>query len=363
MKVLLLSDINSTHTKKWAIGLANKNIQIGIFSINPPKNNWWQNNSNIQLLNHSKTDIPQKFLQKWQYIRYLPALSKCIHQFQPNILHAHYASSYGLLGALSKFHPYIISVWGSDIYEFPKQFIINKQIVKYNLKNADLITSTSHIMAEKTKKYTSKNIEVIPFGVDIEHFKPIKEKKIFTNNELVIGTVKTLEYKYGIDTLIKSFYLLKKNLSHLNLKLFIVGNGKEKQKLLKLTQELNISNDVIFYGAVDNKNVPQILAEIDIFVALSRYESFGVAVVEAMACEKLIVASNVSGFKEIMINNETGILVEKENPQATASAIQYLIENKNTAIQMAKNARLRVLQNYDFEKNLNKMISIYLSLL
>lgn len=357
MKILLLSDINSTHTRKWAEGLADRHIQVGIFSIMPPNNLWWKNHSYIHLIN-----TPKKLSQKWQYLTYYPELVRCIRQFQPGILHAHYASSYGLLGALSGFHPYVISVWGSDIYDFPTKSIVNKYLIKNNLKKADVITSTSHTMAEETQKYTSKKIEVIPFGVNTHVFKPAVSKKIFKDNEIVIGTIKSLECNYAIDTLLDSFYLLKKQLPNLNIKLLIVGDGSEKQKLLLQSKKLGIQQDVIFYGAVENNEVPQMLAEMDIFVVLSRHESFGVSVVEAMACEKPVVASNVSGFKEVMVNHQTGILVEKENPETTASAIRYLIENKDIAHQMAKSARLRVLQHYDFEKNLQQMISIYESL-
>lgn len=363
MKILLLSDINSAHTQKWVIYLSKHNLNIGIFSLSQPHKNWWENYENIQLLHHSNINEHYSIIQKIKYPFYTFALKKIIQSFKPDILHAHYASSYGLIGALSKFHPFIISVWGSDVFDFPKKNFMNKKILKFNLNQADIITSTSNIMTDETQQYTSKKIITIPFGVDTKLFHPSNHKKIFTSNEIVIGTVKTLAHVYGIDLLIKAFYQLLKKNPQLNLKLLVVGDGPHKNKLINLCQKLNIQDKVIFWGKVDNEKIPQLMAEIDIFVLLSREESFGVAAVEAMSCEKPIVASSAAGLSEIIENFNTGLIVEKNNPEAAANAIHYLLKNPQIAYQISKNARQKVLELYDIEKNVNAMLSLYSSIL
>ena len=358
-KILLLSDINSIHTQKWAIALAQHHIQIGIFSLSAPQTNWWKEHSNIQLLFHTPIQSPHSITQKLKYLWYLPHLKKSIQTFNPHILHAHYASSYGLLGALSGFHPFVLSVWGSDVFDFPQKNRMTKKILQHNLQKADIICSTSHVMADETKKYTSKPIEVVPFGVDTDLFKPIYPKKIFTNNELVIGTVKTLSPKYGIDLLIKAFKIIVDTHQHLPLKLLIVGDGAQKTKLMNLAESLHIAHQVLFYGKVENHHVPELLAEMDIFVVLSREESFGVALVEAMACEKPVVASRVSGFKEVLLHKQTGILVEKENIEAATRALSELIQNPALRTSMGKAAREYVLKKYRFADHVLQMIHLY----
>src|SRR5690606_14690363 len=113
------------------------------------------------------------------------------------ILHAHYATSYGLIGALSGFKPFVLSVWGADVYDFPRRSKLHKKLFQYNLKKADLILSTSEIMRNELKKYTAKEVLVTPFGVDTSVFckKDIAEKD---NSVINIGTIKSLEEKYGI---------------------------------------------------------------------------------------------------------------------------------------------------------------------
>src|SRR4051812_2863748 len=112
-KVLLLSDTNSEHTEKWALGLAAKGIKIGLFSFNKARYNWFENNSNIELLYQPDIGINANSKStKLNYISNVKVLKKIIAKFKPDILHAHYATSYGLIGALTGFHPFVISVWG-----------------------------------------------------------------------------------------------------------------------------------------------------------------------------------------------------------------------------------------------------------
>ncbi|WP_242852236.1 glycosyltransferase [Clostridium butyricum] len=107
-------------------------------------------------------------------------------------MHAHYATSYGLLGALANYHTYIISVWGNEIYDIPIKSPTHKMMVKYNLKKAEYIYSTSNVMKDETKKYTDKDIEVTPCGVEISRFVPGRIEK----DEGIKGiSIKTLEEK------------------------------------------------------------------------------------------------------------------------------------------------------------------------
>ena len=211
MRVLLLADAHSIHTIKWAKSLCQKNIELGVFSLNKLDEDLYKED-NIEVFYFSDRNCRDRSsgFKKISYLKALPFLKKVIKKFKPDIVHAHYASSYGLLGALSGFHPYIISVWGSDVFDFPNISFLHKAILKYNLMQADTILSTSHVMAVETKKYTNKDIIVTPFGIDLDQFKPMKVASVFQDDDIVIGTVKTLEEKYGIEYLIRAFSIVQK---------------------------------------------------------------------------------------------------------------------------------------------------------
>ena len=362
MKILLLSDANSSHTIKWVTSLAIRDIDILIFSLNKCVVDEYNKYKNIKIktLNEKVTKKEGSIL-KLKYLKALPLLKKIIKEYNPDILHAHYASSYGLLGALTGFHPFIISVWGADIFSFPKKSILHKELLKFNLKKADKILSTSHVMAKETSLYTNKEIEVTPFGIDINQFKPMDVESLFDKKDIVIGTVKTLEEKYGIEYLIRAFKIVSDKYPGLPLKLLIVGGGSLENKLKNLAKQLQIDNKTIFTGKVPYNEVPkyQNMLTISVSVSVSDSESFGVAILEASACEKPVVVSNVGGLTEVVEDGVTGIIVPPRNPEKTAEAIEKLLLDKNLIEEMGKAGRKRVLELYKWEDNVKQMLDIY----
>lgn len=371
IKVLMLADVNSIHTQRWALALANKGHEILVFGFSPLENQNSLKHQNIQV-------ITSKFNQKFVSRKYAGSLLKAsflfsifklkqiVKKFSPQIVHAHFASSYGLLGALLTFKPYIVSVWGSDIFEFPKTSWIHKQIMKFILARSTQILSTSQIMAKECTLYTRKKIIITPFGIDLTKFFPMNKKYDFYEKEdIVIGTIKTLEEKYGISYLIKAFAFLNKNVQSERVKLMIVGSGNDEQAYKKLVKELNLVNKVNFVPKIPHNEVPKYLAETDIFVALSTQESesFGVAIIEASACEKPVIVSKVGGLPEVVKDNITGIIVPNKDCHAAAKAMETLILDPKKRTAMGKAGRERVKSLYDWDKNVTLMENIYNSTL
>jgi L-malate glycosyltransferase len=103
------------------------------------------------------------------------------------------------------------------------------------------------------------------------------------------------------------------------------------------------------------------LDELDIFVALSREESFGVAIIEAQSCGLPVVVSNAPGPKEIVKQEVSGFIVDKEDPEAAAQAISMLIRNESLRIEMGNSGRDIVLEKYDWKMNVCQMIEAYQS--
>lgn len=365
MKIFILSDIHSTHTKRWVKALSEKGCEIFLFGLLECDASFYDNLPRVTVYNygfsfHKKSRIARWTLGKVLYFKALKVIKQKIKEFQPNIVHAHYASSYGLLGALTKFHPYIVSVWGSDVYSYPLAGNIYKKLLSYTFAKADLILSTSNCMARETNKYTDKQIGITPFGVDTELFKPMSTQK---ENAFVIGNVKTLSANYGIDLLIRAFELVVKHNPDKNLKLRIVGDGPDKDKLLQLCQELSISDKVEFVGFVNNQQLPAIYNSFDMSVSLSHKESFGVVAVEAMSCECPVVVSDADGFCEVVTDGENGMIVPRGDFTAAADAIQKLIDNENLRKEMGHNGREKVLRCYHWDDNVNQMIDYYKTLL
>lgn len=357
MKICYLSDASSIHTKKICEFFKNKGYEVHVISLNYGK----IDGATVHSLNVSKTTMnSNKITQKLKYLKFFLKVKKLVkNQIKPDILHAHYATSYGLLGRLCRYHPYIISVWGSDIFDFPKGGTLKRNLLMRNLKSADIIMSTSGIMAKETKLYTDKDIQITPFGVDTSIYKPT-DYRYDKKDNIIIGTVKALENIYGIDNLIKAFSEVNKKYD--NLKLEIAGGGSKKDYLVNLCRSLDISDKVQFLGIIDRESVVAAFNRFDISVFPSIEESFGVAAVEAQACGSALIVSDAGGLLEATEPGVTSIVVEKGNVEQLAEAMDRLISNHDLRVNMGKEGVLFVHSKYDINDNFEEINNTYLKI-
>jgi glycosyltransferase involved in cell wall biosynthesis len=317
-----------------------------------------QPNITVRSLGIASSTIKKRMgsLRKASYLSTLPIVRQAIRSFKPDIVHAHFASSYGLLGAISNFHPLIVSVWGSDVFDFPEISSMHRALLRFNLSRADRILSTSVIMARQTKRFTQKQVEVTPFGVDIQQFSPAKR---VAHSGIVVGTVKTLEPKYGIEYLLRAFKVLSDRNPHLALNLLVVGGGSQREQLEGLAASLKIEERVIFTGFVPYADVARCHNMIDVAVFPSTSEGFGVAAVEASACGNPVVASSVGGLPEVVEHGVTGFIVPPCDPYKTADAIEKLVLDANLRACMGSAGRNRIEELFNWDDNVNQMIEIY----
>jgi glycosyltransferase involved in cell wall biosynthesis len=363
MKALLLAAPNSAHTEKWAKSLAQNGLQVYVFGLSAYDCSIYRNSQNIQVdtlgFEVSSTQSGEGVVSKLKYFRALPRVKKIIRDFNPDILHAHFASSYGLIAALSGFNPYIIYVWGDDILYFPQKSLLHKALIKYTLTKADRVLATSKMMVRETQKYASGEIGEIPFGIDVNVFKPQQVDSLLEKDDIVIGTIKGLDQQYGIEYLIRAFKILKDKYQTLPLKLMIAGDGPLEKNLKELVQTLNLGKSTLFTGRVSYNQVPQYHNMLSIYVALSVSESFGVAILEASACNKPVVVSDVGGLPEVVEDGVTGFIVPARDADQAAAAIERLIFDEPLRQKMGQAGRARVKKLYNWDTNVKEMINIY----
>ena len=354
IKLCFLANPISSHTAKWVNHFSSNGYEVHVISFEDP-------------LGITPEVFLHKLKSRWKsnlrYFAVTDQLTRIIQSIQPDLLHAHYASGYGTLGRLAKFRPYVLSVWGGDVFEFPAASPLHRMLLRKNLVWADRVCSTSRFMANHVRRYYADEITVTPFGVDCSHFKP--HDSASRPEEFVIGTVKLLDEKYGIDCLIKCFALLKKRYGNSKkLRLVIAGEGPLRQKLQKLAVTCGVSNSTEFLGFVPQSAVPEVLNRFSVFAALSNSdsESFGVAVVEASACALPVVVSDAGGLPEVVQNEVTGFVVPRCNPEAAAVAIARLIDDEPLRRRMGEAGRHFVLANYEWSENASRMERLYESL-
>ncbi|MEQ9423717.1 MAG: glycosyltransferase [Cyclobacteriaceae bacterium] len=354
MKIVLLANRKWVHTVNWANTLDNLGHDIHVLSMHCGAD---QFNKSVKF---HKLIIPAPvgyYLNVFQ-------VKRLLRKINPDLLHAHYASGYGTLNRLTNFSPNILSMWGSDVYEFPSKSKWHHHLISKNLKHAEAVFSTSNSMADHVKSFFnySSKIWVTPFGVDLDTFHP---GDIIAKQEITLGTVKKLESKYGIDLLLKAFKkLLESNdpvVKIKPIKLLIVGSGSKKGKLLRLSKRLKIEDSVQFINHIPHSMVPHYLRQLDVYFALSRSdsESFGVAILEASACQVPVITSNKGGLPEVVRNEETGYIISEENIDEIVEKSVMLINNEKLRAELGKNGRSFVQNNYSEELTVEQMIRSY----
>ena len=217
-----------------------------------------------------------------------------------------------------------------------------------------------------TTPVNPKDIIIIPNGTDINKFNPekvdcrkVRHEFSIASDEIVIGMLARFTPGKGHEEFLWAAKELNKE--YKNLRYLIVGEAsmgetKYADNIKKLADEYDLKN-LIFTGY--RADTPEIFAALDIFAFPSHSESFGIALVEAMAMKKPAVCSNAEGVLDIAVNNQTAYLFENKNASDLKSKLKMLIKSGETRISFGENARKRVVQNFDIEIITNKVVNIY----
>ncbi len=192
---------------------------------------------------------------KLGYLFHGPALRRTISDERPDIVHAHFASGYGFLcSTWLKRESYILSIWGADIFEFPTGPVRRRVFVR-NLAHAGQLLSTSVCMVMEARKYTDRSVHLTPFGADLSMFRPFRPRRR-NGDTFRIGTARVLDYKYGVDTLIKAFAIFRNACWGHDVQLLIAGDGPDRDMLERLAADLGVADGVTFVGWLHHDQLP-----------------------------------------------------------------------------------------------------------
>jgi glycosyltransferase involved in cell wall biosynthesis len=206
---------------------------------------------------------------------------------------------------------------------------------------------TDNYNAEVKKKlawvYREKKVVVIPNGIDLDLHKPLEKT---ASAEILIGMVGRIVMIKDHISLLKAIALVKQENPQVNIKLKIAGDGAYKQLLEREVSAMKIEEQVEFTGMLDQNELLHFIQSLDIYVHASLGETMSTAIMQAMACKKPIIASDVPGINNMIIDNSNGLLVPVKDPAAIASAILRLTGDPVLASQLAEGAYRFAVNNY-----------------
>ena len=220
-----------------------------------------------------------------------------------------------------------------------------------------------------TRIIPEEKIAVVHNGLDLDHFDPNMESKIreefnISEDTQLIGIIGSIEGRKGVDFFIKAAAKIESIVP--KTKFLIVGEplfGQEEylDKMKALVKEKDIEKAVIFCGT--RQDIPQIIKALDVVVVPSRSEPFGRVVIETMAMQKSVIASDCGGIPEIIENGKSGVLFPVEDIDRLASDIISILENKDLAKRLGEGGRKRVEEKFSIAKHVKEIEKVYQSIL
>ncbi|MES1930693.1 sugar transferase, PEP-CTERM/EpsH1 system associated protein [Salinisphaera dokdonensis CL-ES53] len=207
--------------------------------------------------------------------------------------------------------------------------------------------------------------QVIRNGIDLDRFADAAESRVWDEGfapagSLVIGSIGRLDPVKAFDVLIEAFAHLQQRRPDLNARLVIVGEGNERSRLTALIAQRGLESHVRLMGARDDINV--VLRSMDIYACSSVTEGIALTILEAMACERPVVATRVGGNPELVADGETGLMVPADDVPALASALERLADDKLLARRLGRAARARVVAEFSLETMISAYCRLYDSL-
>jgi glycosyltransferase involved in cell wall biosynthesis len=261
--------------------------------------------------------------------------------FKPDIIHSHLVYPAGFLGTLLQRKlkiPGVITEH-SKVSNYFRSWL-HKKFVMYSLAKTSGIIAVSESLKNELVNLSGRPVSVIYNFVDVEQFHMASNHESIINIGFLGGLGNNNK---GLDLLIHALSLLKKD----TYKLHIGGKGKLSEKYMSLAEESGIAQNCVFYGEIPRARIVEFYSKLDLFVLPSRYETFGIVLIEAMACGIPVIATRCGGPEEIVSKN-TGLLIAKENIPQLTEALRNMIDHPRSYDK-------QTIRNYAAEKFGKKM--------
>ncbi|REJ09706.1 N-acetyl-alpha-D-glucosaminyl L-malate synthase BshA [Halobacillus trueperi] len=277
-------------------------------------------------------------------------MADVINREELDILHVHYAMPHAICAILAKQMcerdvKIITTLHGTDITVLGIDSSL-KQMIRFGIEQSDRVTAVSQSLVDQTKEmlHTDRSIDVIYNFVDEREYyrkdeQRLKEHYGIHEEDAVLIHISNFRRVKRVTDVIKTFAAVAEQMPA---KLLLVGDGPEYSECHQLVQQLGLEDRVLFLGK--QENVSELLSISDLKLLLSEKESFGLVLLEAMACGVPCIGTNIGGIPEVIDHGETGFIAELGNVEQISYFAKKVLENKDLHQTMAEQSK-RVVQN------------------
>ncbi|NVO02160.1 MAG: glycosyltransferase [Bacteroidetes bacterium] len=369
MKICFVANAESIHTERWVSFFVKNGHEVHLVS---------HIGRNIEGVIFHKLITIGKSKITTEQIRFVDLLSffiraiqtrRIIRKLKPEIVHGHNVILGGFYGSLSRFHPMVVTAWGTDVLIAPNVSVFLKKIAKYVLKNADLLTcdglNTKDAMVNLGA--SSEKVSIIYFGIDTKKNHPsqrdeqLREKLNIENSKSLIS-IRSFNPVYNVETLISAIPTVLSEIP--DAKFIIAGTGPGEMDLKELASQLKVEKNIIFTGSLGADDIPKYLASADLYVSTSLSDSgLAASTGEAMACGLPVIVTDVGGNDEWINDGESGYIIPVKSPEILAEKIIGLFKNQELMNSFGNLNRKIIEERQDYYKEMEKMEQICLKLI
>lgn len=291
-----------------------------------------------------------------------------------DVIHAHWAVPSGPIGALESRctgTPLVISLHGSDVFVLERN-ILAKLAACWAFSQADWVTACSSDLLERAQRHglSPHKSQLIPYGVDHYRFYhnpdagyALREQLGIAKDVPIVLALGRLVYKKGFEYLVQAMPAIVERFN--NVRVVIVGEGPLREDLLHLAHSLGVQDHLLLIGGVPWTDTPRYFNMCDVFVVPSVRDHKGNVdglpnvLLEAMSCGKPLVATQVAGIPEVIVDRENGLLVEEKNPHQLAQAVIELLASPELAQRYGETNRSNAEDRLTWRIMATRMVEVY----
>jgi glycosyltransferase involved in cell wall biosynthesis len=368
LRLCYISNPNSIHTRRWVSWFAAQGHTICVLADVPFTRPWPE----MQVI-----DLSQFFhAPVIRFAVWAIWLRRFVHQWRPDVLHAHRVNSAGWLAAASGFHPYVVTPWGSDVFVGPQRSRLAHSLASFTLAHADRVTSISKAMSERLIELGAleERLSRIYFGIDLTVFNPgapdstpaeeLRRNLSLAAEAAVIFSPRAVHPIYNQDVILQAVPQVRKHFPKACF-IFIDYNtdAAYKEKLDHLASSLGIREAIRWLPPTSSPaEMAQWYRLSDVVVSVPSSDGTPLTVLEAMACARPVICSDLPALREFITNDENGWLVPVRQAVPLAEAIVRLLEQPEHSAELGRKAHQLVAQCADIEQEMQHMQAIYYQL-
>lgn len=300
----------------------------------------------------------------WRMLtRLLPELRAVIRRIKPDLIHAGPIQKTAFLAALSGFQPLVSMSWGSDLLLDADRDIWMRFITKFTLNRTTILMGDCEAVKQKASLFgfPPERFVLFPWGVDLRVFSPAEDdsfrSRMGWKGAFVLLCLRAWEPLYGVDIVVKAFVRAAQQIPHL--RLILLGNGSQATGLRQILLKHGMMERVYLGGQISNYDLPRFYRAADLYISASHSDGSSVSLMEALACGKPVVVSDIPGNSEWVTPYQQGWLFPDGNVDALADCILEAVTDPRRLEVMGVAARRLAEERADWRRNAEKMLEGY----